>query len=78
MLLAADRDPRAFSEHEAGLLVSPAAHSAVAIHNAELFDQYQRTAEELQRGSESIRRMIGADSRGHAWSRRVKRTPGIR
>ncbi|MFC8511796.1 helix-turn-helix domain-containing protein [Streptomyces sp. NPDC057257] len=49
VLLAADRSPRKFSDHEVGLLTSLAAHGAVAIHNAELFDQYQRAAEEIQR-----------------------------
>lgn len=49
VLLAADREPRSFSDHEVGLLTSLAAHAAVAIHNAEMFDQYQRAAEAIQR-----------------------------
>ncbi|WP_406635037.1 helix-turn-helix domain-containing protein [Amycolatopsis sp. WGS_07] len=49
VLLAAGRGPRTFSEHEVGLLTSLAAHGAIAIHNATLFDQYQRAAEEIQR-----------------------------
>lgn len=56
VLLAADRSPRKFTEHEVGLLTSLAAHAAVAIHNAKLFDQYQRTADQLRLSSESIRR----------------------
>lgn len=63
VLLAADRGPRTFGEHEIGLLMSLAAHAAVAIHNAELFDQYQRTAEELQRSSESIRQTVDLHER---------------
>ncbi|MFD2473484.1 helix-turn-helix domain-containing protein [Amycolatopsis silviterrae] len=49
VLLAAGRGPRKFSEHEVGLLTALAAHGAVAIHNATLFEQYQRAAEEIQR-----------------------------
>lgn len=56
VLLAADRSPRLFTEHEVGLLTSLAAHAAVAIHNAELFDQYQRAADQLHLSNESVRR----------------------
>ncbi|WP_189310375.1 helix-turn-helix domain-containing protein [Streptomyces brasiliensis] len=63
VLVAADRRPRKFSEHEVALLVSLAAHAAVAIHNAELFDQCHRAAEKLQRSNESVRRTVGLHER---------------
>lgn len=63
VLLAADRSPRRFTEHEIGLLTSLAAHAAVAIHNAELFDQYQRAAEKLRLSSESIQRAANLHER---------------
>ncbi|MET0929674.1 MAG: GAF domain-containing protein, partial [Aeromicrobium sp.] len=51
VLLAADRQPRRFSGREIELLAALAAHAAVAIRNAQLFEQYREAADELERSN---------------------------
>lgn len=48
VLLAADRQTRKFGAQEIQLLAALAAHAAVALRNAKLFEQYQRANRELQ------------------------------
>lgn len=48
VLLAANRSPRKFTEREIELLAALAAHASVAIRNATLFEQQQRSAEALR------------------------------
>lgn len=53
VLCAADHAPRRFSEHDISLLSSLGDHAAMAIHNARLFDESQRLADELRRRGET-------------------------
>lgn len=47
VLLAADRRSRRFHEHEIELLAALAAHAAVALRNATLFESYQAALDEV-------------------------------
>lgn len=57
VLLAADRRPRAFAPREVALLAAMSSHSAVAINNARLFEQYQAAFEDLRHDNE-VRRQV--------------------
>jgi len=54
VLLAAERRPRRFSGREIQLLAALAAHAAVAIRNAGIFDQYREAAAELELANEVL------------------------
>lgn len=56
VLLAADRRPRRFAGREIELLAALAAHAAVAIRNANLFDGHRAAAEELKAVNDTLRR----------------------
>lgn len=56
VLLAADRRPRRFAGREIELLAALAAHAAVAIRNANLFDEHRAAAEELTAVNDALRR----------------------
>ena len=56
VLLAADRRPRTFADREVALLAALAAHAAVAIRNADLFDRQRAAAAELSEANEALRR----------------------
>lgn len=51
VLLAAERHPRSFSGREIELLAALAAHAAVTITNARIFEQSRATADELARAN---------------------------
>jgi sugar diacid utilization regulator len=55
VLFAANRHRRPFTPDEVNLLSSLAAHAAIAIENARLFDQAHRALEELNASTEVIR-----------------------
>lgn len=54
VLLAADRHPRRFTEHEVELLAGLAAHAAVTLRNADLFDQQRAAAAQLRTAHEAL------------------------
>ena len=56
VLLAADRRPRRFADHDVELLAALGAHAAVALRNAELIEQLRRAAGELERRNAELRR----------------------
>ncbi|MEU1182522.1 GAF domain-containing protein [Streptomyces sp. NPDC005820] len=56
VLLAADRRPRRFSDHEVELLAGLAAHAAVALRNAQLFEENQRAVADLRQSNEALKR----------------------
>ncbi|MFW6773454.1 helix-turn-helix domain-containing protein [Nocardioides sp. CPCC 205120] len=56
VLLAADRRPRRFSEHEVELLAGLASHAAIALRNAALFEQVQAAVEEQRVVNDALRR----------------------
>lgn len=56
VLLAADRRPRRFTGREIELLAALAAHAAVAIRNADLFEGHRAAAEELKAANDRLRR----------------------
>ncbi|WP_049563437.1 helix-turn-helix domain-containing protein [Nonomuraea sp. SBT364] len=58
VLFAASRAPRPFADHEVILLSSLATHAAVAIHNARLFERYQRATDALSRSVELHERLV--------------------
>jgi sugar diacid utilization regulator len=55
VLFAANRHRRPFTPDEVNLLASLAAHAAIAIENARLFDQAHRAIEELNATTEVVR-----------------------
>lgn len=55
VLFAADRRQRAFHETEVALLSSLAAHAAIAIENASLFDEAQQAVADLRGANQVIR-----------------------
>ncbi len=58
VLLAAERRPRRFTEREVELLAGLAAHAAVALRNAELFEQHVTALSELRESNRSLQRTI--------------------
>ncbi len=56
VLLAADRRPRRFHEHEIELLAALAAHAAVALRNATLFESYQAALHEVSESNRTLQR----------------------
>lgn len=54
VLLAADRHPRRFSEHQVELLAGLAAHAAVTIRNADLFDRQRAATAQLRTANEAL------------------------
>ncbi|MFD4302262.1 helix-turn-helix domain-containing protein [Streptomyces albidoflavus] len=63
VLLVAQRVPRTWTDHQTTLLTALAAHAALALHNAELFDRHQRTTAELRRRAEADRRAVALHQR---------------
>ena len=63
-LFAAERRPRPFADSEVSLLSSLASHAAIAIHNAQLFDQNRQTAQDLDRTNDMLRAVNAATQRG--------------
>lgn len=61
VLLAADRNPRGFTDHEVTLLASLASHAAIAIHNARVFDRLQESAVVLQESNRRLQRSSEAN-----------------
>lgn len=55
VLLAADRRPRRFHSHEIELLAGLAAHAAVALRNATLFESYQAALDEVSQTNTTLR-----------------------
>lgn len=64
VLFAADRAPRPFADREVVLLAALAAHAAVALHNARLFEGYERATAELTRSVELHDRLARIAVRG--------------
>ncbi|MGW0704434.1 helix-turn-helix domain-containing protein [Streptomyces sp. NPDC002643] len=58
VLLAAERRPKRFTEREVELLAGLAAHAAVALRNAELFEQHLAALAELRESNQSLQRTI--------------------
>ncbi|MFB9891555.1 helix-turn-helix domain-containing protein [Planobispora takensis] len=58
VLFAAARGPRPFADREVVLLSSLATHAAVAIHNARLFERYQRATDALSRSVDLHERLV--------------------
>lgn len=56
VLLVAERRPRDFEAEEVELLAALAAHAAVAIRNAQLFDGYSRAEDALRRSNAELER----------------------
>ncbi|MFD7076462.1 helix-turn-helix domain-containing protein [Nocardioides sp. NPDC059952] len=54
VLLAADRRSRRFHEHEIELLAALAAHAAVALRNAILFESYQAALDEVNESNTTL------------------------
>lgn len=54
VLLAADRRSRRFHEHEIELLAALAAHAAVALRNATLFESYQGALDEVSESNRTL------------------------
>lgn len=54
VLCAADRKPRHFSERDVEMLAALAAHAAVAIRNARLFEQHRVAVEELRKANQTL------------------------
>ncbi len=54
VLLAADRRSRRFHEHEIELLAALAAHAAVALRNATLFESYQAALDEVSESNTTL------------------------
>ena len=54
VLLAADRRPRAFGDREVELLAGLAAHAALALRTADLFDRERTAAAELRSANEAL------------------------
>ena len=55
VLLAADRRPRAFGDRDVELLAGLAAHAALALRTADLFDRERAAAAELRSANETLR-----------------------
>jgi GAF domain-containing protein len=55
VLLAAERRPRAFGARDVELLAGLAAHAALALRTADLFDRERTTAAELRSANETLR-----------------------
>lgn len=55
VLFAANRQPRPFATHEVNLLASLAAHAAIALENARLFQESRDALVELNRAHELLR-----------------------
>src|SRR6478736_2578918 len=55
VLLAADRRPRAFGDRDVELLAGLAAHAALALRTADLFDRERAAAADLRSANESLR-----------------------
>ncbi|WP_165355018.1 helix-turn-helix domain-containing protein [Nocardioides oleivorans] len=55
VLLAADRRPRAFVDHDVELLAGLAAHAALALRTADLFDRERTAAAELRTAIATLR-----------------------
>lgn len=72
VLLAASRSPRKFMEREIELLASLAAHASVAIRNATLFEQQQRSAEALRGAIAALKKTN--DTRQRAFDLRERLT----
>ena len=56
MLLAADRRPRRFADHDVELLAALAAHAAVALCNAQLIERLRSAAGGLERRNAELHR----------------------
>src|SRR6478752_4059445 len=54
VLLAADRRPRAFGDRDVELLAGLAAHAALALRTADLFDRERAAAAELRSANEAL------------------------
>lgn len=63
VLLAADRHARAFVPHEVQLLASLAAHAAVAIRNATLFERSAKAAAELRAANDRLEATVALRQR---------------
>ncbi|MGY2744236.1 helix-turn-helix domain-containing protein [Arthrobacter sp. UYCu723] len=72
VLLAANRSPRKFTEREIELLAALAAHASVAIRNATLFEQQQRSAEALRGAIAALKKTD--DTRQRAFELRERLT----
>ncbi len=72
VLLAANRSPRVFTEREIELLAALAAHASVAIRNATLFEQQQRSAEALRGAIAALKKTD--DTRQRAFELRERLT----
>ncbi|HSN35586.1 MAG TPA: GAF domain-containing protein [Arthrobacter sp.] len=72
VLLAANRSPRKFSEREIELLAALAAHASVAIRNATLFEQQQRSAAALRGALAALKKTD--DTRQRAFELRERLT----
>jgi hypothetical protein len=68
VLLTANRSPGRFMEREIELLAALAAHASVAIRNATLFEQQQRSAEALRGAIAALKKTN--DTRQHAFELR--------
>src|SRR6476661_11084329 len=55
VLLAAERRPRAFGDRDVELLAGLAAHAALALRTADLFDRERAAAADLRSANESLR-----------------------
>ena len=55
VLLAADRRPRAFGDRDVELLAGLAAHAALALRTADLFDRERAAAADLRSANETLR-----------------------
>lgn len=55
VLLAANRRPRRFTEREIELLAALAAHASVAIRNAQLYEQQQRSESQLRKAVDELK-----------------------
>lgn len=71
VLFAANRRPRPFDDEEATLLASLAAHAAIAIENASLFDDVRQAVEDLQAANAVIRAKSEAVERSAAVHERL-------
>jgi signal transduction protein with GAF and PtsI domain len=71
VLFAADRSPRQFTPDEVNLLGSLAAHAAIAIENARLFQETRRALDELSAADEIVRAHSEAVERAAAVHERL-------
>jgi sugar diacid utilization regulator len=73
VLFVADRRVRIYEEADASLLTSLAHHAGTAIHNAELYDQARKAAEDLTKINEVVRAQNLRLQRGEALHEQLSR-----